>query len=199
MPRPWPTCRCAQPKASSWAPWATCRPSRSVVKRWTRAATFFRSAPCCTRWSREWRLSGSAAPPTRSARFSARCRRRRGSRTWPPARSCSEYCASAWPRTWTAGIKACGISSWTCASFESRSRARRRCRGRSSRHANPPPPGGDAGRCGSAPRLSLWPSRLRSCGRCVESASRLPRRQAESRGDRPWPSWRSRSSGPAQT
>ena len=131
MPRPWPTCRCAQPKASSWAPWATCRPSRCVVKRWTRAATSFRSAPCCTRWSREWRLSGSAAPPTRSARFSARCRRRRASRTWPPARSCSEYCASAWPRIRTAGIKACVISPSTCASFESRSRARRRCRGRS--------------------------------------------------------------------
>ena len=33
--------------------------------------------------------------------------------------------------------------------------------------------------------------------RAVGAASRLPRRQAEPRRDRPWPSWRSRSSGPA--
>ena len=47
--------------------------------------------------------------------------------------------------------------------------------GRSSRHANPPPPGGDAGPCGSAPPFSPRPLRPRSCGPCVGAASRLPR------------------------
>ena len=173
-PRPWPTCRCAQPKASSWAPWATCRPSRCVVKRWTRAATSF----VRRRVVRDGHGSG-AFPEAQLRRHDQRDSRRDagGAAGRERDRRHGAAASAAQVPGRRSDSRYQGMRDLVVDLRQLRVDSELGCRGRSSPRANPPPPGGDApvwiGAAVLAAAIAaatLWP---------VRQGARLPPRQAE--------------------